>query len=77
MTTAGGSPGRGGKLIKYSRRNTTESLALGQNDVWLKYRQEGGRLEPELPSPFLTLCFSLPKCVHILIMSLSVCHWIY
>lgn len=54
MTTAGGSPRRGGKLVKHSRRNTTESLALGQNDVLLKYSQEGGRFESKLRSPFLS-----------------------
>lgn len=77
MTTAGGSPRRGDKLIKHSRRNTTESLVLGQNEVLLKYSQEGGRSESKLPSLFFTLCFSFLKCVHILIMSLSVCCWIH
>lgn len=73
MTTAGGSPRRGDKLIKHSRRNTTESLVLVRNEVLLKYSQEGGRSESKLLSPLLTLCFSFPKCVHILVMSLSVC----
>lgn len=59
MTSAGSSPWRGGKLIKYSRRNTTEYLALGQNEVLLKYSQEGGRSELKLlsrssPSAFLS-----------------------
>lgn len=54
MTTAGSSPRRRGKLIKHSRRNTTESLALEQNDVLLKYSQEGGRFESKLPSLFLS-----------------------
>jgi hypothetical protein len=62
MTTAGGSPRRRGELIKHSKRNRTESLALGQRDVLLKYRQEGGRFESELMSPLLTLHSPLPKC---------------